>query len=87
MSLQARQISKAYGVQRVLDKLTLTVDAGEVVCLLGPNGAGKDHADSHPQRTAKTGLRRDPLGQGGRKQQRFKAAPKHWSHLASTFFV
>lgn len=41
MSLQARQISKAYGVQRVLDKLTLTVDAGEVVCLLGPNGAGK----------------------------------------------
>jgi len=41
LSLQARQISKAYGVQRVLDKLTLTVDAGEVVCLLGPNGAGK----------------------------------------------
>ena len=41
MTLQARQISKAYGVQRVLDRLTLSVDAGEVVCLLGPNGAGK----------------------------------------------
>lgn len=41
MTLQARQISKAYGAQRVLDGLDLSVDAGEIVCLLGPNGAGK----------------------------------------------
>jgi len=41
LTLQARQISKAYGAQRVLDRLDLSVDAGELVCLLGPNGAGK----------------------------------------------
>ena len=41
MRLQARQVSKAYGAQRVLDKLDLSIAAGEVVCLLGPNGAGK----------------------------------------------
>ena len=41
MTLQAQQISKAYGAQRVLEKLDFSVDTGELVCLLGPNGAGK----------------------------------------------
>jgi len=41
LTLQAQQISKAYGAQRVLEKLDFSVDTGELVCLLGPNGAGK----------------------------------------------
>jgi len=34
-------VSKAYGAQSVLQDLSLTVSAGEVVALLGPSGSGK----------------------------------------------
>ena len=34
-------MSKAYGAQSVLQDLSLTVSAGEVVALLGPSGSGK----------------------------------------------
>jgi ABC-2 type transport system ATP-binding protein len=40
-TIEASGLTKAFGDQRVLDGLDLTVDAGEVFALLGPNGAGK----------------------------------------------
>jgi ABC-2 type transport system ATP-binding protein len=39
--LEAVDLSKRYGSHTALDRLTLTVDPGEVFCLLGANGAGK----------------------------------------------
>ena len=38
---QLRGVTKFYGKQRVLDRMSLDVRAGEVTALLGPNGAGK----------------------------------------------
>jgi ABC-2 type transport system ATP-binding protein len=39
--LEAVELSKSYDGRLALDRLTLTVAAGEVFCLLGANGAGK----------------------------------------------
>lgn len=39
--LQATDLSKSYNGKTALDKLNLSVAAGEVFCLLGANGAGK----------------------------------------------
>lgn len=39
--LEARRVVKLLGVRRVLDDVSLGVEAGEVVALFGPNGAGK----------------------------------------------
>jgi ABC-2 type transport system ATP-binding protein len=41
MSIRANNITKIYGTQVVLDKITFDIRKGEVVGLLGPNGAGK----------------------------------------------
>jgi len=40
-SLIAQQVDFSYGPRRVLDQVSVTVRAGEVVALLGRNGAGK----------------------------------------------
>lgn len=37
----AKSVTKIYGAQRALHKVSLTVEAGRVTALLGPNGAGK----------------------------------------------
>lgn len=39
--LQAEDLSKRYNDTLALDRLNLTVQAGEIFCLLGGNGAGK----------------------------------------------
>jgi len=39
--LTATHLSKSYNKRKVVNDVSLTVDAGEIVGLLGPNGAGK----------------------------------------------
>jgi lipopolysaccharide export system ATP-binding protein len=39
--LQAQDVTKSYTGRRVVDRVSLEVNGGEVVGLLGPNGAGK----------------------------------------------
>lgn len=41
MTLQARDLAKTFGRRKVVNGVSLDVEAGEVVGLLGPNGAGK----------------------------------------------
>src|SRR5215470_13617753 len=41
MRLTVEHIQKSYGGRRVVDGVSFTVNAGEVVGLLGRNGAGK----------------------------------------------
>lgn len=41
MSIEINGVSKLYGQQRALDKVSLHLEKGEIGGLLGPNGAGK----------------------------------------------
>ena len=41
MSVSAKNISKIFGTQKVLDDVSFTINSGEIVGFLGPNGAGK----------------------------------------------
>ncbi|MGE4585896.1 MAG: ATP-binding cassette domain-containing protein [Mangrovibacterium sp.] len=41
MDIVVEQITKTYGAQKAVDKLSFTVKTGEVLGFLGPNGAGK----------------------------------------------
>ncbi len=41
MSISVREISKFYGEQKALDKVSFQIEKGEIVGFLGPNGAGK----------------------------------------------
>ncbi len=40
-SLRAVDLEKSYGPKKVVDKVSVRVEEGEIVGLLGPNGAGK----------------------------------------------
>ena len=39
--IEIQNVSKSFGRKRAVDRLSLTVKAGEVFAFLGPNGAGK----------------------------------------------
>ena len=39
--VNARNVSKRYGKNKVLQDINLSIGAGEIVGLIGPNGAGK----------------------------------------------
>jgi ABC-2 type transport system ATP-binding protein len=39
--IEAKSLSKSYGVIKAVDELSFTVEAGQVLGFLGPNGAGK----------------------------------------------
>jgi branched-chain amino acid transport system ATP-binding protein len=39
--LEAKDVTKDYGGVRAIDKINLTIQAGEIFGLIGPNGAGK----------------------------------------------
>ncbi len=41
MSIKVTDVSKLYGEQKALDKVSFEVKSGEIVGFLGPNGAGK----------------------------------------------
>ena len=41
MSIEVKNITKSYGVQKALDNISFSVKKGEIVGFLGPNGAGK----------------------------------------------
>ncbi len=41
MSIKVTHISKSFGDQKVLDRVSFTINKGEIVGFLGPNGAGK----------------------------------------------
>src|ERR1700677_2308402 len=42
--IEARDLTKKYGAQVALDRVTFSVEAGRIVGLIGPNGAGKTSA-------------------------------------------
>ena len=39
--LRIENVSKSFGVQKVLDQVSLSISAGEIFSILGPSGCGK----------------------------------------------
>ena len=44
MSIQVKELTKYYGTQKALDRISFQVKPGEIVGFIGPNGAGKTTA-------------------------------------------
>jgi iron complex transport system ATP-binding protein len=71
--LRARNISFAYGSHRVLNRVSLTLNEGEIVALLGANGGGKSTllrvlaGLEKPQHGADIQILGQPLSAMGRK--------------------
>ena len=41
MSIKVKNVTKFYGTQKALDKVSFSIDTGQIVGFIGPNGAGK----------------------------------------------
>lgn len=41
MSIEVKELTKLYGLQKAVDNISFKIDKGEIVGFLGPNGAGK----------------------------------------------
>lgn len=39
--LELKNISKSFGTRKIIDKLNLTLDQGDILSIIGPSGAGK----------------------------------------------
>jgi lipopolysaccharide export system ATP-binding protein len=71
VTLQTIHVSKSYGGRKVVDDVSISVRAGEIVGLLGPNGAGKTTTfymcvgltapDSGSVMLGDTNITRDPM--------------------------
>ncbi len=74
VAVEVSELRKAYGAQKVLDGLDLTVRIGEVVALLGPSGSGKstllrciNHLENWDAGTVRVGGRRLGFDEAGKK--------------------
>lgn len=39
--LELKNISKSFGARKIIDKLNLSLDQGDILSIIGPSGAGK----------------------------------------------
>ena len=39
--LELKKISKSFGTRKIIDKLDLSLDQGDILSIIGPSGAGK----------------------------------------------
>jgi polar amino acid transport system permease protein len=74
IAVEVSDLCKAYGAQKVLGGLDLTVRIGEVVALLGPSGSGKstllrciNHLENWDAGTVRVGGRRLGFDEAGKK--------------------
>jgi polar amino acid transport system permease protein len=74
IAVDVSELRKAYGAQKVLGGLDLTVRIGEVVALLGPSGSGKstllrciNHLENWDAGTVRVGGRRLGFDEAGKK--------------------
>ena len=69
MSIQLKAISHRFGQNRVLNDISLSLEAGEILCIIGASGSGKSTL------LELAGL--EPLQQGGCCSTQPMAAPNY----------